>query len=219
MVSFENRIFRKSFSFDQKFTPLTRKWFYAFIFTSKYFRKIERKLSERETRLRAEGEREREEEPRKLIVLDPDRRPWPRRWIVLDPDCRPRSRRTPKPIVLDPDHRPRSRSRLRTDRDRSTNRLRTISPLVEPSRDRIMNFFFLGFICVSGLRNEIIYLFGSWENLRKCEKMWVISRKCVFYGIFNNTTKHQKIFFTTFSEMQPNTLKIFSFPENNIFRK
>ena len=30
-------------------------------------------------------------------------------------------------------------------------------------------FFFLGFICVSGLRNEIIYLFGSWENVRKCE--------------------------------------------------
>ena len=80
-------------------------------------------------------------------------------------------------------------------------------------------FFFLGFICVSGLRNEIIYLFGSWENVRKCEKMWVISRKCVFYGIFNNTTKHQKIFFTTFSEMQQNTLKIFSFPENNISGK
>ena len=78
-----------------------------------------------------------------------------------DSDRRPRPRRTPKPIVLDPDRRPRSRFRLRADRLRSIDRLRTISPLVEPSHDWIMNFFFLGFICVSRLRNEIIYLFGS----------------------------------------------------------
>ena len=34
--------------------------------------------------------------------------------------------------------------------------------------------------------------------------MWGIRRKCVFYIIFNNTTKY---------------LKIFSFFENNIFKK
>ena len=49
--------------------------------------------------------------------------------------------------------------------------------------------------------NEIIYLFGNQENVRKC----------VFYGIFKNTTKHQKIFFKTFFEMQPNTWKYFPF--------
>ena len=73
-----------------------------------------------------------------------------------------------------------------------------ISPVVEPSRDRIMNFFFLGVICVSGLRNEIIIF--VWQR-RKSKKMWARSRKCIFHGIFNNTTKHQKIFFTIFSQI------------------
>ena len=52
--------------------------------------------------------------------------------------------------------------------------------------------------------------------------MWATSRKCVFYGIFKNTTKHQKIFFEIFFEMQPNTWKHFlfrkiAFPENIYF--
>ena len=52
--------------------------------------------------------------------------------------------------------------------------------------------------------------------------MWATSRKCVFYGIFKNTTKHQKIFSETFFEMQPNTWKYFlfrkiAFPENIYF--
>ena len=63
--------------------------------------------------------------------------------------------------------------------------------------------FFLGFVCVSVLRNEWYYIF-VWQP-RKCEKMWATSRKCVFYGIFKNTTKYQKIFLETFFEMQPNT--------------
>ena len=41
--------------------------------------------------------------------------------------------------------------------------------------------------------------------------MWATSRKYVFYGIFKNTTKHQKIFFETFFEMQSNTWKYFFF--------
>ena len=49
-------------------------------------------------------------------------------------------------------------------------------------------FFLVGFcFCVYLLRNCIICLFGSWENVRK---MWGTSRKCVFYIIFSNTTKH-----------------------------
>ena len=49
-------------------------------------------------------------------------------------------------------------------------------------------FFLVGFcFCVYLLRNCIIYLFGSWENMRK---IWGTSRKCVFYIIFSNTIKH-----------------------------
>ena len=56
------------------------------------------------------------------------------------------------------------------------------------------------------------------------EKMWATSRKCVYYGIFKNTTKHQKIFSETFFEMQPNTWKHFlfrkiAFSENIYFPK
>ena len=76
----------------------------------------------------------------------------------------------------------------------------------------------LGFIWV--FRNEWHYVF-VWY-LRKCEKMWATSKKCVFYGIFKNTTKHQKIFSEIFFEMQPNTWKHFlfrkiAFPENIYF--
>ena len=79
------------------------------------------------------------------------------------------------------------------------------------NRENVTRFddFFLGFICVSVLRNEWYYIF-VWQP-RKCEKIWATSRKCVFYGIFKNTTKHQKIFFETFFEMQPNTWKHFPF--------
>ena len=51
-----------------------------------------------------------------------------------------------------------------------------------------LTIFFLGFVCVSILRNEWYYIF-VWQP-RKCEKMWATNRKCVFYGIFKNTTKH-----------------------------
>ena len=106
-------------------------------------------------------------------------------------------------------------------------------------------FFFLGFVCVSILRNEwycniCLATEKLWENvigfddfffwvlfvlLYIClatEKMWATSRKCVFYDIFKNTTKHQKIFFEIFFEMQPNTWKHFpfqkiAFPKNGIF--
>ena len=119
-----------------------------------------RKERERERKNPKNSEEPNSDRPRrtpKPIVLDPDCRPRLRRWIVLDPDRHPQSRRTPKPIVLDPDRRPRSRSRLRADRDHSTNRFRTISSLVEPSRYRIMNFFFSGFyLCF-----WVLFVFGS----------------------------------------------------------
>ena len=72
-------------------------------------------------------------------------------------------------------------------------------------------FFFWVLFLLCFCIEEWYYIF-VWQ-LRKCEKMWAISRKCVFYGIFKNTTKYQKIFFKTFFEMQPNTWKYFPFPK------
>ena len=78
-------------------------------------------------------------------------------------------------------------------------------------------FFFLGFVSFVFLYwGMILYICLA------AKKMWSTSRKCVFYGIFKNTTKHQKIFFKTFFEMQLNTWKYFpflkiAFPENIYF--
>ena len=152
----------------------------------------------RRARAQREREREREEEPRKprrarLRSSSPTAshpktdRPRPRSSspIASHPkaDCpRPRSLSS---IAISPSRRSRSQHQS-ASRDLACRRTQS-----RPDYE----FFFLGVICVSGLRNEIIYLFGSGENLRKC----------IFYGIFNNTTKHQKIFFTIFSQIQPNT--------------
>ena len=94
--------------------------------------------------------------------------------------------------------------------------------------------FFLGFVCVCIEEWMVLYIRLAtekmWENVTgfddffsgfclcfcieegmilyirlATKKMWATSRKCVFYGIFKNTTKYQKIFFETFFEMQPNT--------------
>ena len=57
-------------------------------------------------------------------------------------------------------------------------------------------FFLLGFVS---------FVFIYWEMILyiclDAEKMWVTSKKCVFYSNFKNTTKHQKIFFKAFFEM------------------
>ena len=81
----------------------------------------------------------------------------------------------------------------------------------------LMNFFWLGFdefdrICVYLLRNCIIYLFGSWENVRNNKKMCFLyyfqqhnqTPENIFQSIFWNATKY---------------LKMFSFPENSISEK
>ena len=55
-------------------------------------------------------------------------------------------------------------------------------------------FFLVGFcFCVYLLRNDIIYLFGSWENVRKCEE------------------QEENVFSILFSTTQPNTWKYFPF--------
>ena len=50
--------------------------------------------------------------------------------------------------------------------------------------------------------NDIIYSFGNREDVRKCEQQVENVFSMVF---FKNTTKHHKIFFETFFEMQLNT--------------
>ena len=163
-----------------------------------------------------EREREREEEPRKpkrarLRLSSPTAshpktdHPRPRSSSLTASLDRPRPRSS-SPIAISPSRRLRSQHWL-ASHDFASCRTQS-----RPDYEFFFSRFYLCFWI-----EEWNYIF-VWQ-LRKCEKMWVISRKCVFYGIFNNTTKHQKIFFTTFSEMQQNTLKIFSFPENNISGK
>ena len=77
---------------------------------------------------------------------------------------------------------------------------------ISPSFIRIW-WFFSGF-CLCFEEWMILYIRLVTE---KIEKMWVTNRKCVFYGIFKNTIKHQKIFFETFFKIQPNTWKYFPF--------
>ena len=98
---------------------------------------------------------------------------------------------------------------------RSVSRSRERSPItILPSFVRIWLFF-----------SEFCLCSEEWMILcirLVTKKMWATSRKCVFYGIFKNTTKHQKIFSKTFFEMQPNTWKHFpfrkiAFPENIYF--
>ena len=127
-------------------------------------------------------------------------------WIGFD-------RRSTAPIVISPSHR--SRSRLRANCDLAFTPIaiaaprRAISPLAKPSHLSLflllsiwpdLMIFFSGFcLCLCTKEWMILYICLA------AKKMWATSRKCVFYDIFKNTTKHQKIFFKTFFKMQPNT--------------
>ena len=104
----------------------------------------------------------------------------------------------------------------RADRSPSLNPIASLSSFFSQF-DRIWWFFFSGFCLCFCIEEWMIFYIRL-----AIEKMWATSRKCVFYGIFKNTTKHQKIFFETFFEMQPNTWKHFpfrkiAFLENGIF--
>ena len=119
----------------------------------------------------------------------------------------------------------RSQSRFRANRDLAKHRA-DCSPLSNlvaslcsffSQFDRIWWFFFSGF-CLCFCIKEWMILYIRLTT----KKMWATSRKCVFYGIFKNTTNQQKIFFEMFFKMQPNTWKHFlfrkiSFPKNGIF--
>ena len=95
---------------------------------------------------------------------------------------------------------PEPRSRLRLRRDRTprshrdgTNHTDRTEIAIEKwlgfdEFDRIwldlMNFFLLGFVSVFIYWKMVLYI------CLEAEKMWGARRKCVFYIIFSNTTKH-----------------------------
>ena len=193
LVAHGKCIFRKCFSIG---LSTSVNWFpFLFYLQIPIFRKTERELSERETRLRAERERERgrtqktQKSLTQIIVPDrvaPQNRSSSTQIVV--PDCDLAF--APIAIVALISF---ARSRL------SSN----------PVATRLWIFFFW-----------VLFVFLDWGmKLYIClaaEKMWATSRKCVFYGIFNNTTKHQKIFFTIFSQIQPNTWKYFRSEERRV---
>ena len=205
------------FSWPCVLMALTHKWFEVKIFNSNHFR----------THAQRQREREREEEERaqssnRAPVRQPQQRTPQTELQSNDPhftDLIDRSiasikqRSTPTPLDLTS----ATWSHLCIHR--------TISPLSLPFSLNLTEFdeffpwiLFLLCFCIE----EWYYIF-VWQ-LRKCEKMCATSRKCVFYGIFKNTTKYQKIFFKTFFEMQPNTWKYFYFPkiaflENKYFQE
>ena len=150
---------------------------------------------------------------------------------ITEPNADPLSRST-VPIVIARSTAPTAI--LPSRRSRSREAPRRSQPLVEPNCLSLflllsiwpdLMIFFSRF-CLCFCIEEWIILYIRLAT----EKMWPTSRKCVFCGVFNNTTKHQKIFFETFFKMQPNTWKHFpfrkiAFPENipffenAIFRK
>ena len=78
--------------------------------------------------------------------------------------------------------------------------------------DRVWWIFF-GWVLMNLTGSDEFFLVGFWwiwpDLCLSIEKLYYIFvwelRKCVFYIIFSNTTKHQKIFSKAFFEMQPNT--------------
>ena len=161
---------------------LTRKWFEVKIFISNHFW------------THAQREREREPSPQTELQFDDHSSALPR------PSFSPTTTNRADRMIKQRSHRA----------DCST------APIATPCRsqhcallssffsqfDRIWWIFFLGFVSFVFLYwGMILYICLA------AEKMWVTSKKCVFYGIFKNTTKHQKIF----SEMQQNTWKHFLF--------
>ena len=128
-------------------------------------------------------------------------------WLQLQ--IAPRSHPSTSPANPEP----RSRLRLHRDRTLRSHRDRTdhtkIAPHdrtmtapIAPRRHRLhwdrnwemvgfwwilpdlMNFFWLGFVSVFIYWEMVLYI------CLEAEKMWGTRRKCVFYIIFSNTTKH-----------------------------
>ena len=159
LAATENRISGKWFQFDRNFTSLTRKWFYTFILPSNYFR-VTRK---REREWEKEREREKKKEERVESLCS-----WP-----IAPQGKSSSLRSSKASIAEVvrrDHR--DHAKHHADRDLAFVLIaiaRSVDHDLAKDRaslcsffsqfDWIWLFFFLGFVCVSVLRNKWYYIF------------------------------------------------------------
>ena len=177
-----------------------------------------------DSHLEREREREREPSPQTTVAHSLDRAPVRRPQIKLqfdDPHSTGFVDRSTAPIAPDRIGLAFAFASTTLIKQRSTPTLLDLAfasaawsnPVASLSSffsqfDWIWWIFFSGFcfFCVSVLRNDINICLTA-------EKMWATSKKCVFYDIFKNTIKQQKIFFKTFFEMQQNTWKYFPFPK------
>ena len=177
---------KKLFPLTVKYPPHTRKSFYTLILTSNYFHSLQKISllihSHHSRQAQVEGRRE-------LSPMKPRSSPrpmappvWSRR-SNLSPIW---SRRLSSSIVLKPISNESGLIVLRLHRVISPLD-RTQSPLSLPSSLNLTEFddFFLGFVSFVFLCLEMI-LYICLE----AEKMWATNRKCVFYCIFKNITKH-----------------------------
>ena len=178
------------FSWPCVLMALTQKWFEVKIFNSNHFQTHEQRQRERE-------EEERAQSSNRAPVRQPQQRNPQTELQSNDPHSTDLVNRSTAPIkqrstptLLDLASAARSHLRIH----------RTISPLDQTQSPLSLlfslnltefdEFFFLGFVsfvflywpdlmnffpgfcffCVSVLRNDIIYLFDSWEDVRKCEQ-------------------------------------------------
>ena len=207
--------------FSGNWFPLTeKKWlwlrksFYTFIFTSKYFRKKRERERERASA--------REEEDRAPVQSDDRRRTLSsssrRSHELQSDDCDPRSRSRDVNCDLAKiaisRHRSWSRDvdcdlvKIAISRRRSRSRLREIAPSIAID-SAVVGLELAKHRAVEPSRSLMIFF----SRLCPCFSGFVFS---FFFS------KHQKIFFGKFFEMQPNTWKHFpfrkiAFPENGIF--
>ena len=92
---------------------------------------------------------------------------------------------------------PEPRSRIQLHQDRTPGSHRDGTDHTEIAIEKWLGFdefdrtwwIFFGWVLFLCFSIEKWYYIFVWK-LRKCEKMWGTRRKCVFYIIFSNTTKH-----------------------------
>ena len=212
----ENKFFGKYFSWPYVLVGLTQKWFEVKLFTSNHFW----------THTHRERERERKREPRSLLrpSSSPTTTNWSRRSAPHQ--CRP----TPAQIhtstnqaKIDSNADQLQSPTTHTSTDRQSHRADQAKIDFNAARSRLRRaiwwifFFWFCFFCVSIWPDLMNFFFSKFcffcVSILSAEKMCATSRKCVFYGIFKNIIKHQKIFFKTFFKMQQNTWKYFPFPK------
>ena len=173
LVAHGKWIFRKRISVDCKIKAFDPENIFNQNFTFKSFPKThkERKRERKDSHVQTHTERERDREPRKPMIVEP------KKPKIIEPK---------KPEIVAP----------------RTHKLRVIPcqshRWVAPcwshlNLTRFDDFFSLVlFLLCHGLRNDIIYLFGIWENVRKYEQ------------------QVENVFSIVFSRIQPNTKKYFS---------